>query len=137
MADAPAASGGVAFGRLARALGLLALGVAVASGIVGYALAGRSGLWGALIGAGLTGAFCGSTAVVMAATAKRPMAATSAGVVIAWVGKMVLLVGAMLALDGRDFFDRTVLGVTVVVGVVGSLALDARVVLKARIAPGD
>jgi hypothetical protein len=48
---------------------------------------------------------------------------------------MVVLLVVMIAIDSLTIYHRYVFAITVLVGVVGSLALDVRVVLRARLAP--
>jgi hypothetical protein len=54
-----------------------------------------------------------------------------------WIVKMLLLLAVFVAVDGWDALHRPVLGVCVLVGVLGSLVLDTRLVLRARPSPGD
>jgi hypothetical protein len=118
----------------------LALWVAVlaAGGIgVGYLVEGAGGLVAGAIGAGVTFFFCGTTAAVMAVTMRRPVSTQSAWLVVSWVVKTIALLGVFIVVDRYDWIDRPVLAVTVLVGVIGSLILDSRLVLRARISPGD
>jgi hypothetical protein len=111
--------------------------VAVVAMGAGYALFGPPGLWGGLSGGAVTFAFCGTTVAVMGATMRRSVPVQSAWIVGSWIAKTFLVLAAFLVLEGVNGVDRTVLGATVLVGVLGSLALDARLVLRARQTTGD
>ncbi|NTW42342.1 MAG: hypothetical protein HGA44_21125, partial [Cellulomonadaceae bacterium] len=64
----------------------------------------------------------------------RSSATTTAGVVLgAWLGKMVVLVVVLALLQGRDFVDRVVFVVVLLVGVLGSMLLDLRAVRRGRV----
>jgi hypothetical protein len=121
---------------LRRALRLLAVflvGLAVLGGGLGWLVAGTSGVWGALIGVGVTLLVCGTTVATMLATADAPVSTTAAVVLGSWLAKMVVVVGVLVALNGRDLVDRTTLGVVVLVGVLGSAYLDYLAVSAARV----
>ena len=125
----------VRFGALVRDLSLFLAGLAAVAGGIGMALKGTPGLWGALVGAAVTLLFCGTTAAVMAITASKPITTQSVWIVVSWVLKTIVLLAAMALISHADFADRMTTGITILVGVVGSLVLDTRVVLKARDTP--
>jgi hypothetical protein len=52
---------------------------------------------------------------------------------VAWFGKVIVVVAALAVLSRFDFYDRIVLGVVLIVGVLGSAYLDLRAVQRARI----
>jgi hypothetical protein len=104
---------------------------------VGAAVAGGRGVLAGAIAAGVAGLFSGSTVAVMAATMSRTVATQSAWLVFVWIVKMLALLGVLVAVDSASGVDRQVLGVSILVGVLGCLALDARLVLRARVSPGD
>jgi len=105
--------------------------------IGGQALKGQAGLISGLIGAAVTFLFCGSTVIVMWATRNKPVTVQSIGLVASWLVKMVVLLVALGARYGERSYDKTWLGVTIIVGLVGSLALDAWTVMRARVTTGD
>jgi hypothetical protein len=113
----------------------MALALAVVGSVVGYLLLGIKGLWGALVGAGVVGAMFASSALVMHLS--RDGLTQARNLLISWFVKILALLGILLALDRATFIDRPVFGVTVLVGVIGSLALEGRVVWRARIPPGE
>jgi hypothetical protein len=81
--------------------------------------------------------FSGSTVAVMAATMNRPVAVQSAWLVGTWIIKTLMLLAVLVVVDASSGVNRTVLGVGILVGVIGCLVLDTRLVLKARISPGE
>jgi hypothetical protein len=126
----------IRYGALVAQLVVWCALVGVAGAAIGQATAGRPGLLGALAGAGLTVLFCASTALVMGLTRDKPLAVQSAWLVGSWLAKMVLLMAAFAVMGRGEWYSRPAFGVSVLVGVLGSLALDARVVLKSRVPPG-
>ncbi|MDR2564575.1 MAG: hypothetical protein LBC97_00685 [Bifidobacteriaceae bacterium] len=130
----PVGSGGIDYGRVGVQLGVLAAVLAVGGGVLGYLLAGGKGLWGALMGAVIVGAFFGASAVVMHLS--KTAESKARNLLIAWFAKLVGLFVIMLALNQATFISRPALGITILVGVIGSLVLEGRVVWSARITPG-
>jgi hypothetical protein len=133
----PTASSGLDFARLLRQLIAWVVVLLVLGMGVGFLVQGTPGLLGGTIGAGVTLVFCGTTAGVMGATMHRPVATQSALLVVSWIAKMIVLLAVFIAVDAVDSVSRPVLGVTVLVGVVGSLVLDIRLVLRSRVSPGE
>ncbi|MDR0366489.1 MAG: hypothetical protein LBH68_06665 [Bifidobacteriaceae bacterium] len=125
---------GINYNRITAQLGLMTLGLAVVAGVVGYLVRGTNGLWGALIGAAVVGAFFGASAVVMA-KGKTPEA-KARNLLIVWFVKIVALLGVLLLIEQAAWIDRPSFGLTVLAGIIGSLALEGRVVMSAREVPG-
>lgn len=110
------------------------LGAVTVLGVVaGWAISGSAGVWGALMGAGVALVFSGTTVVSHLRTADSPPAITGAVVMGAWLVKMVLLVALFIAIGDLTFYDRTVMVVVLVVGVLGSLYLDYLAVTSGRV----
>lgn len=107
---------------------LTALGAAV-----GGLVAAAPGVWGGLLGGGVTLLVAGTTVALMLWTAALPVATSAAVALGAWVVKAAVLIVALLALQGTDAVHRGVFGVVVVVGVLGSLVLDIRAATRARV----
>jgi hypothetical protein len=107
---------------------LLVVGV-----VVGYLVAGLPGVWGALLGVALALVFSGTTVVSVMRTTGEGPARTTAVIVGAWLVKMVFVFAALLVLGRMDFYDRTVLGLVLLAGVIGSAVLDLRAVQRARV----
>lgn len=115
---------------------LILVGVVAALGIVIGALVAdppTAGVWGAVIGVVVTLVFSGTTVLSMLRTANASVTTTGAVILGAWLVKMVLLVVLFAVLDGLDFYDRNVLVVVVLVGVLGSVWLDYRAVKHGRV----
>lgn len=113
--------------------GLLVAGLAVAGSLIGLFVSGAAGVWGALIGAALAAFFSGVTVWSMAWTLGKPPTTTGAVVMGSWLGKMVVLVVVLVLLRGQDFYDRVVLFVVLLIGVIGSALLDYRAVREGRL----
>jgi hypothetical protein len=90
-------------------------------------------VWGAAIGVLLAGFFCATTIWSMGRTVGSSPTAMGAVVMGAWIVKLLVLVGVLAALRGRDFFAPYVLFVVVAAGAIGSAILDARVVARGRV----
>lgn len=113
---------------------LVLVGVLAVVGVLaGWAVAGTPGVWGALVGVGVALLFSGTTVLSMLRTAGSPPATTAAVVLGAWLAKMVVLVAIFVVLSGQDFYDRVVLVVVLLVGVLGSVYLDYRAVVRGRV----
>ncbi len=131
--DRPAESPHNAALRKAVRFGVLALAVlAVISAIVWALVDGLPGLWGALMGAGIGGAFVLTTAIVVIATARSAPQTTAAVVLGTWLLKLVVAMGVVAALAQFDFYSHTAFGVTIIVALVVVLAGETWAVLKAR-----
>ena len=115
---------------------LILVGVVAVLGIGIGALVAEppsAGIWGALVGVVVTLVFSGTTVVSMLRTANASVTTTGAVILGAWLVKMVLLVVLFAVLDGLDFYDREVLVVVALVGVLGSVFLDYRAVKNGRV----
>ncbi|EFV92868.1 MULTISPECIES: hypothetical protein [Dietzia] len=131
--DRPAESPHTAALRKAVRFGVLALAVlAVISAIVWALVDGLPGLWGALMGAGIGGAFVLATAIVVIATARSAPQTTAAVVLGTWLLKLLVAMGVVAALAQFDFYSHTAFGVTIIVALVVVLAGETWAVLKAR-----
>lgn len=131
--DRPAESPHTAALRKAVRLGVLALAVlAVVSAIVWALADGMSGLWGALMGAGIGGAFVLTTAIVVVATAHSAPQTTAAVLLGTWLLKLVVAMGVVAALDRFDFYSRPAFAVTIIAALVVVLAGETWAILKSR-----
>lgn len=111
---------------------LLALLTVVGVG-VGWAVAQWAGVWGALIGAGVALVFSGTTVLSHLRTADSPVTTTGAVILGAWLVKMLALVILFAVLDDLQFYDRNVLVLVLVLGVLGSAYLDYLAVTTGRV----
>lgn len=108
-------------------------------GVLGFALGAllvedrTAAMWGALIGWGLALVFSASTVLVMLLTARRSLTAAMGALVGTWLVKTLLVLVVVALLRDQDFYDRAVLVLVVVVGVLGSVLLDYRAVVRGRV----
>lgn len=119
--------------RALRDMLVLVAVLAVVGVLVGALVAGLPGVWGAAIGVVVALVFSGTTVLSMLRTADAPAATTAAVILGAWLVKMILLVALFAVLRPMDFYDRNVLVVVVLVGVLGSVYLDYRAVTRGRV----
>lgn len=122
-------------GALRRAvrLGVLSLVVlTVISSAAWTAVDGTPGLWGALIGAAVGGAFVLTTAIVVVATAHSAPQTTAAVVLGTWLLKLLAAMGIVAALSQFDFYSRPAFAVTVVVALIVVLAGETWAILKTK-----
>ncbi|MEG3614232.1 hypothetical protein [Isoptericola haloaureus] len=118
--------------RALRSTLLLVGALVVLGGLVGWFVAGAAGVWGALVGAGLAAFFCATTIWSMLRTVGKSPTAMAAGVMGAWLAKIVVLLVVLVLLRGADFYDPYVLFVVLALGAVGSALLDYQAVRGAR-----
>jgi len=120
-------------------LGLvLAVAIALIGGAVAFLVAGTPGLVSALIGALIGGLFLAVTAasILFANRLSRGDMLHPAyfGVILgAWLLKFVLFLVIVFVLREQPWIDGTVLFLTLVAGVLGTLAIDVVVVARSRI----
>lgn len=129
----PSSAAAAVFRRALRDMLVLLAALAVLGVGVGALVAGRRGVWGALIGVGLALVFSGTTVVSMLVTARASAARLAAVVLGAWLGKVLVVIVVLALIHDRDFYDRPVLAVVLLVGVVGSAVLDYRAVSRGRV----
>jgi hypothetical protein len=112
---------------------LLIGGIALLGGVIGFLVASLAGLVSALIGAGMALLFVSMTALSVWLGGKLSLGGFFGVVLGGWIFKLLLFIGLVLVLKGADFIVGPILFICIVVSVIGSLALDAIVVLKTRI----
>jgi hypothetical protein len=116
--------------RIGLIASLVALPIAV---LIGYLVAGASGAWGAAIGMGIAVGFLTITVGVALVTAGMDATALGASVLGSWLVKMVLLLVVLALLRDADFYSRPVLFVSLLVGTIGTLVLEALVVTRTQV----
>lgn len=125
--------------RLALCYGaVFAVVIAIVAGGVGFLVAGMPGLLGGLLGAALSAVFLGITAIsfLIAGRAAKGDSTNPVffGIVVGvWLLKLVVFVVIEVLLRGQPWFDPRVFFVAIVVVVIGSLALDAVAMTRARV----
>ncbi|MPV38123.1 hypothetical protein [Georgenia subflava] len=116
-----------------RQLIVLVAVLAAGGSVVGYLVAGLPGVWGALMGAAIAALFTLGTVITMMRTADRPVHVMSAAMVGGWIVKMILLFAVLLIVRDRDFYSPGVFFVVLALAILGSLAIEFRAILTARI----
>lgn len=110
------------------AAGLVA--VTVVSVIAWTLAAGSHGLWGALVGAAVGGAFILATVGTMYVT--RNVAPTTTGAILlgSWLLKIIVAIVVMVIVGGMHFYDRGALAVTIIAALVVMLAAEATAIAR-------
>ena len=126
------------FKRILAYGGILALALGVVGSIVGYLVAGGIGVVSALIGTVMAVVFLGiTTASVVIATrvAKGDLLSVAFfGIVMgAWLLKFVLFLILAVVLKGQPWVQSTVLFLSLIVAIVGTLVVDVVVIARSRL----
>ncbi len=116
--------------------------LAVVGAVVGYAVAGPSGLWSALAGVLLAAVFLAITGISILVANRwygdDLYVPVFFGIVLGgWILKLVIFIVALLVLRGQPWVNGTVFFVAVVVSVLASLAVDVVVLLRMRVPAVD
>lgn len=117
--------------------GFLALGIAVVGAILGGIFAGSIGVLSALIGTAMAVVFMGITAgsILLANRFAGTESAVGAffGIVMGgWLLKFIVFLVLVFLLRDQPWIAPLVLFLSIIAGVIGSLVVDAVVVLKSR-----
>ncbi|MEO6533436.1 MAG: hypothetical protein ABIO06_07660 [Pseudolysinimonas sp.] len=117
---------------------ILAVAVAVVAGSIGYLVAGAPGLVGGLLGAALAAIFLGITAASMLVAGRVAKGDSTHpaffGIVIGvWLLKLIVFIVVEVMLRSQTWFDPLVFFWSIVVVVIGSLALDGVAMYRARV----
>jgi hypothetical protein len=117
---------------------VLAVAIAVVGGVIGFLAAGTPGLVSALIGALIGGLFLAVTAASILFANRLSngdmLHPAYFGIILgAWLLKFVLFLVMVFLLREQPWIDGTVLFLTLVAGVLGTLAIDVIVVARSRI----
>lgn len=121
------------FTRILKQGALLIGAIAVLGGVIGFFVASVAGLVSALIGAAMALVFVSMTALSVWLGGKLSLGGFFGVVLGGWIFKLLLFIGLVLVLKGATFIVGPILFICIVISVIGSLALDAIVVLKTRI----
>lgn len=120
---------------LRRALvfgGLFAVALAVVGSVIGYLVAGGIGVSSALVGAAMAAVFLGITAFSVLLASRYDILAFFSIVMGAWLVKFVVFIILAVVLRDQPWIQPTVLFLTLVGGVVGTLVVDVVVVSRSR-----
>ncbi|MEU1210826.1 hypothetical protein [Nocardia sp. NPDC005825] len=120
--------------RAALRYGIAGLAVlVVVSAILSSIFAGLPGLWGALIGSALGGAFILTTAASVLFSAKIESGLQGLVLLGSWVGKLLLAVIVVAVLQNYDFYSRGALFLTVVGALLIVLGAETYGLLRQRV----
>lgn len=116
----------------------VAAGLAVLGAVVGFAVAGTSGLWSALVAVLLAAVFLGLTSGTILVANRwygDPLYVPIffGAVMGGWIVKFALFIVVLLVLRGAEWLNGTVFFVALVVSVLASLAVDVVVMLRMRV----
>lgn len=112
--------------------------LAVAGAVVGYLVAGTTGLWSALVGVLVAAVFLAITGASILIANRWYGDALYVPLFFAivlggWILKFVVFIVALLLLRDQPWIEPTVFFVAVVVSVLASLAVDVVVLLRMRV----
>lgn len=113
--------------------GLLVAAIAVVGGLIGWMTSGPNGLVSALIGAGLAFAFVALTALSVLIGGRLLLGGFFGVVLGTWLLKIIGFGLTVVWLKQVDFINGPTLFFTLVASVLGTLTIDALVVLKSRV----
>ncbi|GAB3123747.1 hypothetical protein [Glaciibacter psychrotolerans] len=116
---------------------VLSLAIAVVGAIVGGLVAGGTGVVSALVGTAMAVVFMGITAASLLLANKFAGSEAAIGaffgiVMGGWLLKFVVFLVLVVLLKGQPWVDPTVLFLSIIAGVVGSLVVDVVVIMKSR-----
>lgn len=121
------------FSKVLKFGAILIAGIAVLGGSISFFAAGLPGLYGALIGSTIALVFVSLTALSVLFGGKLNLGGFYAVVLGGWLLKVVLFIAIIAILNRVDGLNRVAIFATLVASVLGSLAVDAFVVTKAKI----
>lgn len=111
---------------------ILAIAVAGIGGIIGWFVASWPGVWSAVIAAAVVLLFTAVTAISIIFAAKMPSTYFMAVILGAWLLKLVAFIGVLAIVRAFSFTHDWMLWGTMLVALVGALAIDVVVVLRSR-----
>ena len=124
---------GQLFSSILKKGALLIGAIAAVGGVIGYLVASTNGLVSALIGATMAFVFVSMTALSVWIGGKLSLGGFFGVVLGGWIVKLLGFMVLVASLRTADFIVGPVLFGSLVVSILGSLALDAIVFSKARI----
>jgi len=120
------------YGRASRLLAIFLAALTVLSLVIGWFTVGWPGVWAALIGAALAGLFCGGTMWSISHTIGAAPISMAATVMLTWLVKLLILIGVLAFLRGRDFYHPYLLFAVIAAGMLGALAIQALVLKRSK-----
>ena len=128
---------GQLFKRVLTWGGALVGGIALLAGLGGWFITGINGVFSALVGAAIAFGFVSLTAVSIWLGGRLGIGAFSGIVLGGWILKVVVFLAVVALLRRADWVDGPLLFITLVASVIGTLAIDSYVFLKARLPMGS
>jgi hypothetical protein len=118
--------------------GIVTAVLAILAAVVGYLVAGTTGLWSGLAGVVIAAVFLGITAASILIANRwygdDLYVPVFFGIVLGgWILKFLVFIVALLVLRDQPWIDPTVFFLSVVVSVLASLAVDVVVLLRMRV----
>jgi hypothetical protein len=111
---------------------VLAIAIAVVGSIIGFLVAGGSGVASALVGTALAVVFLAITAISIVVASKYSITVFFGIVMGAWLLKFVIFLVIVFLLKDLPWVHTVVLFLSIVAGVVGTLVVDVFVIAKSR-----
>lgn len=121
------------FRTAVRDVVVLTVVATVLGAVLGGFLVGERGVWGGVLGGAVALLVAGATPVTMLLTARSSLTVAMAAVAGGWLVKTVIVLIAVVLLTDADVVDGRVFAAVVVVGLLGSVAVDARAVAAGRV----
>lgn len=121
------------FTKVLKLGSILIATIAVLGGAISFFAAGLPGLYGALIGSSIALVFVSLTALSVLFGGKLNLGGFYAVVLGGWLLKVVLFIGVIALINRIEGLNRVAIFVALVASILGSLAVDAFVVTKAKI----
>lgn len=116
-----------------RATGVMIVCVAVIGAVGGYMIAGVTGVVAAGTGVGVAAVSGLTTQAAMLIGHRRPSTSLAAIVLGSWAIKMLVIIVALLLLQGIEGFHRPLFAATAMTGIVVTLAIDVWVLHRASV----
>lgn len=119
--------------RVLRRAAVIAAIALPAATLLGWLVAGVPGAWGAALGIAIAVGFLLVTVATALATAGWGVSVLGFAVLGSWLVKVLLLMGVLAVLRDLEFYSRPVLLVSLLVGAVGTLLVEAVVATRTRV----
>ena len=100
---------------------------------MGYLLAGPEGLWGVLMGLGISVVFFTLTVALALVTARMRPQLLGAAILGSWLVKIAALIAMLAVLRSQDFYSKPIFFVALLIGTFGYLGMEAWVVLRTKV----
>ncbi|MFV0285871.1 MAG: hypothetical protein ACK5IM_05690 [Demequina sp.] len=119
--------------RALRVTIIVIVAMAVIAVPVGLLVAGGAGVLAAEIGVAVAALAGLTTQIAMVVAHQKPPHLMAAYIGGSWLAKMLIIIVALLVLQGVEGFEKEIFAGFAVVGILATLAVDFSVIRKARI----